>query len=76
MLYLLFFVIDLWDLAQIASFLTYLTDVEEGGETMFPYEVKRLLNSSNFQGKKLIISGYFRAIKIWTLGTIIEIVLA
>ena len=28
----------LW-LFQIASFLTYLTDVEEGGETMFPFEV-------------------------------------
>jgi prolyl 4-hydroxylase len=24
---------------QVASFLLYLTDVEEGGETMFPYEV-------------------------------------
>ena len=25
---------------QIASFLLYLSDVEEGGETMFPYEVR------------------------------------
>lgn len=24
---------------QIASFLLYLSDVEEGGETMFPFEV-------------------------------------
>lgn len=27
-------------LLQIASFLLYLSDVEEGGETMFPYEVR------------------------------------
>lgn len=26
-------------LVQVASFLLYLSDVEEGGETMFPYEV-------------------------------------
>jgi len=26
-------------LAQMASFLLYLSDVEEGGETMFPFEV-------------------------------------
>lgn len=26
--------------AQIASFLLYLSDVEEGGETMFPFEVR------------------------------------
>ena len=26
---------------QVASFLLYLSDVEEGGETMFPYEVSR-----------------------------------
>ena len=25
---------------QIASFLLYLSDVEEGGETMFPFEVR------------------------------------
>lgn len=24
---------------QVASFLLYLSDVDEGGETMFPYEV-------------------------------------
>jgi hypothetical protein len=28
-------------ISQVASFLLYLTDVEEGGETMFPYEVGR-----------------------------------
>lgn len=25
---------------QVASFLLYLSDVEEGGETMFPFEVR------------------------------------
>jgi hypothetical protein len=30
----------MWNvIAQVATFLLYLTDVEEGGETMFPYEV-------------------------------------
>lgn len=28
--------------SQVASFLLYLSDVEEGGETMFPYEVNNL----------------------------------
>jgi hypothetical protein len=28
-------------LAQMASFLLYLSDVEEGGETMFPFEVSQ-----------------------------------
>ena len=32
--------------SQIASFLLYLSDVEEGGETMFPFEVELLLKSS------------------------------
>ena len=27
-------------LSQVASFLLYLSDVEEGGETMFPFEVR------------------------------------
>lgn len=29
---------------QVASFLLYLTDVQEGGETMFPFEVKSSLS--------------------------------
>ena len=28
------------NLIQIATFLVYLSDVEEGGETMFPFEVR------------------------------------
>lgn len=32
--------------SQIASFLLYLSDVEEGGETMFPFEVNSQLKSS------------------------------
>lgn len=34
---------------QVASFLVYLTDVSEGGETNFPYEVKvQLIITSQF----------------------------
>jgi hypothetical protein len=34
--------------AQMASFLLYLSDVEEGGETMFPFEVGFFLKCPNF----------------------------
>lgn len=42
-----YFFANTWELTyllallQVASFLLYLSDVEEGGETMFPYEVGR-----------------------------------
>ena len=33
---------------QVASFLLYLSDVEEGGETMFPFEVRKSLSLEIF----------------------------
>ena len=42
-------------LLQIASFLLYLSDVEEGGETMFPFEV-RWENLSDFSYFSLFIT--------------------
>lgn len=40
MIFFIFIIIILFTVLQIASFLLYLSDVEEGGETMFPYEVR------------------------------------
>lgn len=34
--------------SQIASFLLYLSDVEEGGETMFPFEVSSMIYIAYF----------------------------
>lgn len=45
----------LFGLVQVASFLLYLTDVEEGGETMFPYEA-RFVSPSFFPWLLLVCS--------------------
>jgi hypothetical protein len=48
---------------QVASFLLYLSDVEGGGETMFPFEVKQPLFSVTFSFRmgflSLSLSLYF-----------------
>jgi hypothetical protein len=40
----MFFTLSVLVTMQMASFLLYLTDVQEGGETMFPFEVKPSLS--------------------------------
>lgn len=42
--------------SQMASFLLYLSDVEEGGETMFPFEVRSLFVTDIFTKAVLLLS--------------------